>query len=321
MTQLLAPLTDAAPDVATIGRRLIDNIERVVRGKRDVVTQLVVSALASGHVLVEDVPGLGKTTLAKALARSVGGTFKRVQGTSDLVPSELTGVNVYLPSASNWEFRPGPVFANVLLLDELNRATPRTQSALLEAMAEGQTTVDGTTYRLPSPFLVVATQNPTDNAGTFPLVEGQRDRFLSVVSMGHPDAAAERDLLLGHGGERELAQLAAVCDTAQLERAQRAVRAIHIHGTIADYVVAIGAATRNEPSISLGLSPRGSLALMRAAQARAALAGRDFVSPDDVQATAPYVIPHRLSIAGGADLAIARRLTAELLGRTPVPRG
>lgn len=321
MTQATTVPTDVQLEVATIGRQLIANIERVVRGKRDVITSVVTTVLAGGHVLVEDLPGLGKTTLAKALARSIGGSFKRVQATSDLVPSELTGVNVFVPSSSAWEFRRGPVFTNVLLIDELNRATPRTQSALLEAMAEGQTTVDGTTYTLPTPFFVVATQNPNDHAGTFPLVEGQRDRFLSVVSMGHPDATAERELLLGEGGDGELASLPVVCDHTTLLRAQRRVAAIHLHPTVADYVIAIGAATRSNPAISLGLSPRGALALVRASKARAAISGRDYVTPDDVLATAPFVIPHRLTTTGGTDLDVARRLTEAVLARVVVPRG
>ena len=322
--QLAAPpATPRAPaaDVAGLAQAISANVERVVRGKSVEVTQAVVTLLAGGHLLVEDLPGLGKTTLAKALAKSIGGSFKRVQATADLLPTELTGVNVFQPATSTWEFRPGPLFANVVLVDELNRATPRAQSALLEAMAERQVTVDGTTYALPTPHLVVATQNPFDHAGTFPLVEGQRDRFLSVLSMGHPARESERELLLGNGGDSVLSQSMPVCDSDQLLRVQAAVRAIHLHPAIADYVISIGEATRAHVAVSLGLSPRGALALTRASQSLAAISGRDFVSPADIQTTARYVIPHRLVLVSGGSLNAAREVVESVLATVATPRG
>ncbi len=307
--------------VADTGNAIVKNIERVVRGKPEAVRDAVVTLLAGGHLLVEDQPGLGKTTLAKALAASIGGTFRRIQGTADLVPTELTGVNVLQPGASQWEFRPGPLFANVTLVDELNRATPRAQSALLEAMAERQVTVDGTTYKLPDPFMVIATQNPGDHAGTFPLVEGQRDRFQTAISLGHPSVDAERELLLGFGGHAELPMLRVVCEPEQLMRARGAVRSVLVHPTIADYVIALGQASRDHQSVRFGLSPRGSLALVRSAQAIAAMYGRDYVVPDHVQAVAHGVIAHRLVLSGGTNLEMARRIVSEIVAHVPVPRG
>lgn len=315
-------LTTSNPtEVATVGQALIANIERVVRGATPTVRLAVTALLAGGHVLLEDLPGQGKTTLAKALAKSIGGSFRRVQGTTDLLPSELTGVSMYQPATSTWQFRPGPLFANVALVDELNRSTPRTQSALLEAMAEGTVTVDGTTYKLPDPFFVIATQNPLDHAGTFPLVEGQRDRFMMVLEMGHLPPDAERELLLGRGGDGHLDDLHPVIEATELVRARALARAVHVEPAVADYVVAIGQHSRTHDAVRLGLSPRGGLAIIRAAQAWSALAGRDFVTPDDVQAVALAGLPHRLVLHGGNDLAATRVLVADLLRRVPVPRG
>jgi MoxR-like ATPase len=309
------------PLVAEVGGALVANIERIMRGTPDAVRLAVVTLLAGGHLLIEDLPGQGKTTLAKALARSIGGKFRRVQGTADLLPSELTGVAVFEPSTGAWNFRPGPLFANVVLIDELNRSTPRTQSALLEAMAESQITVDGKTYALPDPFFVIATQNPFDHAGTFPLVEGQRDRFATVLELGHPGAIAERDLLLGRGGSDHLDDLGAVVTMAQLVEAQRAVRAVQAVEKVVDYVVAIGAKTREHPNVRLGQSPRGSQALLHAAKAWAGLQGRYFVTPDDVQAMAPSVLAHRLVMRSGPGLEISRTTITEILADVPVPRG
>jgi MoxR-like ATPase len=314
-TELTTPL------VAEIGGALVSNIERIMRGTPDAVRLAVVTLLAGGHLLIEDLPGQGKTTLAKALAKSIGGAFRRVQGTADLLPSELTGVAVFEPKTGNWTFRPGPLFANVVLLDELNRATPRTQSALLEAMAEQQVTVDGKTYRLPEPFFVVATQNPLDHAGTFPLVEGQRDRFAMVLELGHPNPTAERDLLQGRGGTHGLDDLGPVLSLDQLVAAQRSVRGIQVVDKVADYVIAIGAATRAHPNVRLGQSPRGSQMLLQAARAHAGLHGRYFVTPDDVQAMAPHVLAHRLILRSGQTVANGREVVAEVMASVPVPRG
>ena len=312
--------TVPGPEVATdVARRLVANLETVLRGKTDVLRAAVAAVLSGGHLLLEDVPGQGKTLLAKAIARSIGGVFHRVQGTADLLPSELTGVSVFQPGTGAWEFRPGPLFANVVLVDELNRATPRAQSALLEAMEERQVSVDGRTFKLPDPYLVIATQNPVDHAGTFPLVEGQRDRFTLVLELGHPGPEAERELLLGVGGMGELARLTPVVDPITLALAIEGVRQVHVSDAVADHIVAIGAATRAHPMVSLGQSPRASLSLLHAAQAWAVLHGRDFVTADDVRELAPAALAHRLRTGG--DLAATTAIVHEVLARVPVPRG
>jgi MoxR-like ATPase len=267
------------------------------------------------------VPGVAKTLLAKAMAQSVGGSFRRVQGTPDLLPSDLTGVSVYQPASGAWEFRPGPLFANIVLVDEVNRATPRTQSALLEAMEEHQVSVDGATRKLPDPFFLVATQNPLEHAGTFPLPDGQLDRFAVVMHLGYADPASERDVLLGRGGADMLDQLEAVTDTDGLRGARAAVREVHCEPLVADYIVEIATATRNHPEIAIGASTRASLGVLHAAQASAALTGRAFVTPDDVKAVAAPALAHRLSLRGGPDLKAAAAFVQTLLDRVPVPRG
>ena len=304
---------------AEVGRALVTNLETVLRGKAAAVRLAVAAVLSGGHLLLEDVPGQGKTLLAKAIARSIGGAFHRVQGTADVLPSELTGVSVFQPATGAWEFRPGPLFANVVLVDDLNRATPRAQSALLEAMEERQITVDGRTYRLPDPYLVIATQNPLDHAGTFPLVEGQRDRFTLVLELGHPGPEAERELLLGVGGMEGLVRLQPVVEPAALAAAIAGVRQVHVAEAVADHVVAIGAATRAHPLVTLGQSPRASLSLLHAAQAWAVLKGRSFVTPDDVRELAPAALAHRLRTGG--DLAATTAIVHEVLARVPVPQG
>ena len=306
--------------VAELAQAVRDNLCRVVLGKAEPIRLALVALLSGGHLLVEDTPGVGKTLLSKALAISVGGTFGRVQGTSDLLPGEVTGVNVFHPEHASWEFRPGPLFAHVVLVDEINRATPRTQSALLEAMEERQVTVDGDSRPLPDPFFLVATQNPFEHAGTFPLVEGQRDRFGVVLHLGHPDRPAERDLLLGTGGSGSLDALEPVTDPAGLGKAIATVREVHCEASVADYVIDIAAATRDHRDVVRGASPRASLGLLQAAKAEAAMAGRPFVLPDDVKAVAGPALAHRVVLAGGPDFHAGADLVRDVVDTLPVPR-
>jgi MoxR-like ATPase len=307
---------------AAVGRALEANVARVVLDAGDAGRLAVATVLAGGHLLLEDRPGVGKTLLAKALARSVGASFARVQGTADLLPSDLTGVSVFDPATRAWQFHPGPLFAQVVLVDEVNRATPRAQSALLEAMAEGQVTVDGHTRALARPFIVLATQNPAEEAGTFPLGDGQRDRFAAVVSLGLPGRAAERALLAGQGGERELGLLGPVASPDELVAAGEGLDAVHAEPVVVDYVLDVVEASRRHPKVVLGASPRAGLMLLRVARALAVLADRGYVLPDDVKAAAPPVLGHRLGLAGGrADLTAGRAVVAELLAsvRAPAP--
>jgi MoxR-like ATPase len=312
---------DALRDATRLAAAVHANVAGVIRGKPEALRLAVAEILAGGHVLIEDVPGVGKTLLAKALARSIGGTFRRIQGTPDLLPADLTGVSVLDPKDGTWRFRPGPLFANVVLVDEINRATPRTQSALLEAMEERQVSVDGGTLRLPDPFVVLATQNPHEHAGTFPLVEGQRDRFAMVIEMGLPDRDAEREILTGTGGSDALRELQPVTDADELRRAAAATRSVYVAEAITEYILEIADATRIHEGVSLGASPRASLSLLRTAQATAVIAGRRFVTPDDVKAIAPGALAHRLILSGGADLARSRALVEGILRRLPPPRG
>jgi MoxR-like ATPase len=298
-----------------------ERVTGVLRGKPEPVELALVGLLSGGHLLVEDVPGVGKTLLAKALARSVGGMFRRVQCTPDLLPSELTGVSVFHLAGNEWEFRPGPLFAHIVLVDELNRATPRTQSALLEAMEERQVTVDGITRPLPHPFFLVATQNPYETIGTFPLVEGQLDRFSIVTRIGPPDPATERELLLGEGGEDALADLDSVSDPVALGDAMQTVRRIHCEPVVADYVIALSSATREHPDVAIGASPRASLALVHAAQAHALLDGRSYVVPDDVKRLSIPVLAHRLVLRDPTTLSDAQAFLGRLVEQVPVPRG
>ena len=314
-----SPALAAAAD---LGGALLDNLGRVIKGKTEVLRLTVVAVLSGHHLLLEDVPGVGKTLLAKAIARSVGGSFRRVQGTPDLLPSELTGVSVFHKASESWEFRAGPLFANVVLFDEINRATPRTQSALLEAMEEGQVTVDGSTWELPEPFFVVATQNPVEHSGTFPLVEGQRDRFGLVLELGHPHRVAERELLLGGGGVDSLETLRAVASPEALTAAAHAIRTVYCAPAVADYVIDLATGTRSHPDVLLGCSPRGSIALLHLAKAVAALAGRHYVTPADVQIVAVPSLSHRVVVAGalGGDVQAAAGIVRRILESVPVPR-
>jgi MoxR-like ATPase len=308
-------------EVADLTRRIAGNIGHVLVGKPDVVRIALVALLAEGHLLVEDVPGVGKTSLAKALALSIDCSVSRVQFTPDLLPGDITGMSVYNRQTEEFEFRPGPVFANIVIADEINRASPKTQSALLECMAEHQVTVDGVTYGLASPFLVVATQNPVEMDGTFPLPEAQRDRFTARVSIGYPDPAAELTMLDEHAAADPLERLRPVADARSVRAVIEAVRRVHVAPEVRRYCVDLVTATRHHPGLRLGASPRATLQLVRAARAQAALSGRGFVLPDDVRAVAVPVLAHRLLPA--PDAAVGRRPTADLvhtlLARLPVP--
>ena len=302
--------------------RLAEQVGSVVVGKRHAVDQLLAALLVEGHVLLDDVPGVGKTTLARALARSLDLSFRRIQCTPDLVPSDVTGVSIYDQSTQRFEFRPGPLAANVVLVDEINRATPRAQSSLLEAMQERQVTVDETTHRLPDPFFVIATQNPVELEGTFPLPEAQLDRFLFLLSLGYPDADDEDTILRIHGPATVRAEtLDPLFDAAAIARLREEVRRVRIGDAVRRYIVDLTRATRHVDGVELGASPRAALALYRASQAHAAIRGRAYVLPDDVKAQATAVLRHRLFL--NADAQMRGRTTpsviTEVLARTPVP--
>lgn len=274
----------------------IDEIEKVIIGKRDVITLLVVALLAGGHVMIEDVPGTGKTTLATALGKSTGLKFKRAQFTPDVTASDITGFNLFNKETNRFEFRPGMSMTNILLADEINRTSPKTQSALLEAMEERNVTVDGHTYRLPLPFMVIATQNELGFVGTFPLPEAQLDRFMIKVSMGYPSTAEELRILAGKIGNEPMDSVRAVCTAEELEQYSQLTGQVTVDSKIAQYIVSFTSATRNHPAVLLGASPRASLALMRCSQALALISGRTYVVPEDVSSLIPYVLSHRIHI-------------------------
>lgn len=312
-------LTITHPD----GLRLMDSLRRVILDKDDVIAHLLIGLIARGHVLMEDVPGVGKTTLARALARTLELDFTRVQFTPDLMPTDILGGAVLRPADGTFEFRPGPIFTQILLADEINRASPRTQSALLEAMSERQVTLDGETRKLPKAFFVIATQNPIEAEGTYPLPEAQLDRFMMRLRLGYPAAEREVDMLFDQRLVHPLEAVQPVANVDRLVGLTAAAKAVAVSKPVARYIVALTQATRTHPDLTLGASPRASLALFRAAQARALLAGRDFVEPDDAQALVDVVLAHRLTLSPQARYGgrAAGQIVDEVLRAVPVPTG
>ena len=317
------PTPMSLPELATVTARITENVQRVIAGKPEAIRIALVTLLSEGHLLVEDVPGVGKTSLAKALAKSIDCAVSRIQFTPDLMPSDITGVSIYNRETSEFEFRPGPIFANVVIGDEINRGSPKTQSALLECMEEHQVTVDGMTYPLGNPFLVVATQNPVEMEGTYALPEAQRDRFTARISIGYPDPAAELAMVDEHSARNPLDTLVPVSDAAEIQAVLTTVRGVHVAPELRRYAVELVSATRRMPEVRLGASPRATLHLVRAARAQAALSGREYVVPDDVQMVAGPVLSHRLVLT--PESLTARRsapdLVRTLLSRLPVPHG
>lgn len=320
--QTAAESVDHRPEsFADLHRLLSDNIGHVIQGKDDAIDLVLLCLIAGGHLLVEDVPGVGKTTLAKALATSIHAEFGRIQFTPDLLPTDVVGVNVWNRGTNTFEFRRGPVFANIVLADEINRASPKTQSALLEAMAEAQVTVDGTTHLLAQPFLVIATQNPIEHEGTYALPESQLDRFLMRISMGYPARQAELDILESHGDGERLKHLQPVVSGAQVKGLVTAASTVHVAPPLRGYLVDLAEASRRHSATAVGMSPRATLALQRVARARAATRGRTYVVPDDIKALAQPVLAHRILLTPGAQVSgtTAADVVADILDRVPVP--
>ena len=312
----------ALEDLVAMAQRISTAVESVIDGKAEAIRLALTVMLAEGHLLIEDVPGVGKTMLAKALAKSIDGSVRRIQFTPDLLPSDITGVSAYNQERRDFEFKAGPIFANVVVGDEINRASPKTQSALLECMEERHVTVDGTTYLLESPFMVIATQNPVEMEGTYPLPEAQRDRFTARISIGYPTAAAEMEMLDTHGSSSPLDQLKPVATSRDVRELILAVRAVLVSKQVKDYIIALAGATRTAPELRLGASPRSALHLLRASRARAALDGRDYVIPDDIQALAAPVFAHRLLPTAEAlvERKLPEQVVARLVAEIPLPR-
>ena len=317
-----APARTAA-DLAAVFDRVVANVARVVHGNDAAIRLALVAMVAEGHVLIEDIPGVGKTTLARALAASVHGRWRRIQFTPDLLPSDVIGVTVFNRDLATFDFRPGGLFTNLVLADELNRASPKTQAALLEAMEEAQVTVDATTYPLPRPFMVIATQNPFERHGTYPLPDSQLDRFLVRITLGYPGPEAEMAMLDTHGSDRPAPETAAVADLSDVEALIAATRSVHVSRGVKRYVLEVAGATRHHPALTLGMSPRAALALLRAARAVAVADGRDHVLPDDVQHVAVPVLEHRLVLTPDARVRGTTRaeVVADVLASVPVPVG
>ncbi|RPJ54778.1 MAG: MoxR family ATPase [Dehalococcoidia bacterium] len=307
--------------VQEFAQKVMNNVEKVIIGKHGVVEETVIALLCQGHVLIEDVPGTGKTMLALSVARSIGCSFRRIQFTPDMLPSDVTGVSMFNQKTREFEFRPGPVFAQIVLTDEINRATPKTQSALLEAMEERQVTVDGQTYPMEMPFLVLATQNPIEYEGTFPLPEAQLDRFMLRIHLGYPDKASEVNILEAQQITHPITTLAQVVSTAELLAAQEAVRQVYVDDLVKQYIIELCTATREHPDIYLGASPRGSLALYRTGQALAAIRQRDYVIPDDIKYLAEATLAHRLIISPAARIknVASKEVIEDILSSVPVP--
>ncbi len=310
-------------DIQDVTNQLLENVEKVIVGKTDAVRLTITGLLCQGHILIEDVPGTGKTMLAKSIARSIGGTFNRIQFTPDMLPSDVTGVSIFNQKTNEFEYRQGPIVAQIVLTDEINRATPKTQAALLEAMEEHQVTVDGKTHPLPEPFLVLATQNPIEYEGTFPLPEAQMDRFLLRISLGYPSKTYEVQMLTDQQLHHPIEDLEQVIDIADLLKVQDAVRSVTVTDEIKRYIVDLVETTRAHGEIYLGASPRGSLALFRTSQARAAIMGREYVLPDDVKALAVPALAHRLIVGSAARIreVDAVDVIEEVLEKVPVPGG
>ena len=310
-------------DVKAFGEKLLENLEKVVVGKHSALEMVVIGLLCQGHVLIEDVPGVGKTVMARAMSKSLGCVFNRVQFTPDMLPSDVTGVSIFNQESRKFEFRPGPIFGQVILADEINRATPKTQAALLEAMDERQVTVDGVTHPLPRPFMVLATQNPIEYEGTFPLPEAQLDRFLLRVRLGYPNLAEEISVLEGQQLRHPIEGISPVFSADEVLDAAEAVKTVYVANSIKRYIVELTHRTRSNADVYLGASPRGSLGLFRAGQARAALNGRDHVLPDDIKALALPILAHRIIVNPAARLreVTAERIVQEILLGVPVPGG
>jgi len=306
--------------LSEIVARLVGNIEQVIVGKSSVVEDCLIGLLSGGHILLEDVPGVGKTMMAKSLARSLGVSYKRIQFTPDMLPSDITGTVIFDQTERQFKFHEGPIFAHVVLADEINRASPKTQSALLECMEEGQVTIDLRTHQLPQPFFVIATQNPVEYEGVYPLPESQLDRFAMRLAIGYPDAASEKTLMQQQRVQHPIETLESITDVNEIQEMQQLVRQVTVHDAVYDYVLRLAQATREHAQLMLGLSPRGSLTLMRAAQARAATRGRDYVTPDDVKNVAVAVMAHRLIAHPEARMSSfsTARLAADLLKSVPV---